>query len=79
MPRKQRLLTPNAEMAVLVLLMLAALYDARTKQDGLTICILWLSKALYALAHGWARMRAGVVAAAGAAVRETRDAYREAI
>lgn len=66
-------------LLILAVLMLAALYDARTKQDGLTLVILWLSKALYALANGWARLRLGLVAAAGSAVRETRDAYRSAV
>jgi hypothetical protein len=60
-------------------LMLTVLYDQRTKQDGLTVVILWLSKALYALANGWARFRLGMVAAAGSAVRETKTAWREAV
>lgn len=60
-------------------LMLIVLYDNKTKQDGLTLCLLWLSKALYAVAHGWARMRLGIVAAVGAAMRETRTAWKEAV
>lgn len=66
-------------LALIAILMLVVLYDNKTKQDGLTLCILWLSKALYAVAHGWARMRLGIVAAVGAAMRETRTAWKEAV
>ena len=70
---------PTIALVTAAGLMLAVLYDASAKQDGITVVILWLSKALYALANGWARFRMGVVVAAGSAVRETKTAWREAV
>jgi hypothetical protein len=66
-------------------LMLPFLRHRTTGRDGLYHCILWLSvavgavsRALFALAEGYARFRTGVDAAAAAGRVEVVAAWRDA-
>jgi hypothetical protein len=74
-----------AAMCVMILVMLPMLPQRGTNRDGLHLVILWLSvavgwvsRALFALAEGYARFRQGVDAAAAAGRVETVAAWRDA-
>ncbi len=76
---------PSLALLLLALAMLPFLRHRATNRDGLYHCILWLSvavgsvsRALFALAEGYARFRAGVDAAAAAGRSETMAAWRDA-
>jgi hypothetical protein len=76
---------PALSLAALALAMLPFLRHRTTGRDGLYHCILWLSvavgavsRALFALAEGYARFRVGVDAAAAAGRSETVAAWKEA-
>jgi len=74
-----------AAMCAMLLVILPMLPQRGTKRDGLHLVILWLSvavgavsRALFALAEGYARFRQGVDAAAAAGRSETVAAWKEA-
>jgi hypothetical protein len=76
---------PLLVLAFLAALMLPFLRHRTTGRDGLYHCILWLSvavgwvsRALFAIAEGYARFRTGVDAAAAAGRGEVVAAWKEA-
>jgi hypothetical protein len=76
---------PALALTLLALAMLPVLRHRTTGRDGLHHCILWLSvavgavsRALFAIAEGYARFRTGVDAAAAAARGEVVAAWKEA-
>ena len=76
---------PALSLLLCAALMLPFLRHRTTGRDGLYHCILWLSvavgavsRALFALAEGYARFHTGVDAAAAAGRSETVAAWRDA-
>lgn len=76
---------PLLVLLFLAVAMLPFLRHRTTNRDGLYHCILWLSvavgavsRALFAIAEGYARFRTGVDAAAAAARGEVVAAWKEA-
>jgi hypothetical protein len=76
---------PLLALTACAVLMLPFLRHSTTGRDGLYHCILWLSvvvgavsRALFAVAEGYARLRQGVDAAVAAGRSETVAAWRDA-
>jgi len=78
-------MTPTLTLLALAALMLAVLRHRTTGRDGVYHVIPWLchvvtltGRGLFALAEGYARMRAGIDAALQAGRMETVAAWKEA-